>query len=156
LEDGQQVHRFWSAEFFNLAWDFLEKPDRTHEDDLKMIAVAQASYTHWLLREDVQPVNRSVGLWQLSRVYASVGSPQESLRYAEACWAISLDLEPFYKGYAAEAMARAKLLGHHEVEARTWLHEAETQLASVDDPEGNPLLAADLVELAERLKNVAT
>ena len=45
--DTEQAHRYFSTHCFNMAWQLIEKPDRTPEDDEQMIRLAQASLWHW-------------------------------------------------------------------------------------------------------------
>ena len=64
----QKAHRYFSADCFNRAWDEIDKSSRTHEEDERMLLLAMASLWHWGQREDVTPVNYSIGYWQVSRV----------------------------------------------------------------------------------------
>ena len=40
--DGAAAHRYFSATCFNKAWEYLDKTDRTSEDDQRMIETALA------------------------------------------------------------------------------------------------------------------
>ncbi|WP_395741367.1 hypothetical protein [Prosthecobacter sp.] len=71
--DSASLHRAFSADCFNRTWQLLEKPDRTAEDDEQMLLLAMASLWHWTQREDCTLRHRSIGYWQVSRVYAVRG-----------------------------------------------------------------------------------
>ena len=148
-EELQSSHRFYAADCFNRVWGLLDRSDRTEEEDRLMREMAHASLFHWLCREDAKPMNLSVGLWQLSRVYAVLGRAVESRSYAEECIEISksAELPPFYQGYGYEAAARAALVSGEEARRETFLKLAREQLEEVVDPEEKALLAADLADL---------
>lgn len=103
------THKQVAIDCFNAVWDLLNLPERTVEQETKMIHLAHSSFWHWTLVEDHTPKNLSVGYWQLSRVYATAGLGERSLYFAECCLEVSLEykIEPFYIGYAYEAICRA-------------------------------------------------
>jgi ATP/maltotriose-dependent transcriptional regulator MalT len=110
--DPRQAHRFYSAHCYNETWRLLSLPNRSREQQDEMLALAYASSWHWSQREDIQPVNRSIALWLLSRVHAVLGDAPQARAYAEKCLQLSREasLSPFYIGYAHEALARAHRL----------------------------------------------
>jgi hypothetical protein len=110
--DLPTAHRYFSSECFNTAWDLIEKPRRTPEEDLDMPHRSLAALWHWTQRPDCTPTNRSIGLWQVSRVYAILGQEQNARRYGELCLGASQgpEVAPFYLAYAREALARAEPL----------------------------------------------
>jgi hypothetical protein len=110
--DVASVHEYFSVTCFNRAWELIEKPDRTPEDDEDMVRLSLASHWHWTQRQDCTVTNASVGYWQTSRIYAILGSADNARRYGHLCLAVSKDKEalPFCLGYAYEALARAELV----------------------------------------------
>ena len=96
--DVPLAHREFSAAAFNLAWDLIEKSDRTPEEDMQLVCRAAASLWHWSQREDVTDQNLSVGYWQLSRVFAILGEANMAKRCGELCLSKSTNAEPFYVG----------------------------------------------------------
>ena len=142
------AHRHFAARCFNAAWDLIDKTDRTPDEDDRMIHVAHASVWHWMQREDCTPVKLSIGYWQLSRVYALARRPQEARHYAERCLAVSPADQPFYVGYAYEALARAERLAGNAEAAARHLAAASTQASAVQDEAEKQALAADLDSLA--------
>lgn len=146
--DEATAHRHFSAEFFNRAWELIEKKDRTLEDDERMISLAHASLGHWRLRVDCTDQNLSIGYWQISRVYAVLGQGANAKHYGELCLAVSGKEPRFYLGYAREALARAALLNKDRAQFDAHLAEARTLAAKVTDPDERKMLEDDLDSLA--------
>ena len=144
--DLQAAHRFFAAECFNRAWDLIDKPDRTPDEDEQMIRLSLASTWHWTQREDCTPTNLSVGYWQTARIYALLGQASNARRYGQLCLAASQgeDILPFYLGYAYEALARAESVSGHADKVAEYLALAREAAARVPDPEARSALLADL------------
>src|SRR5688572_4192069 len=107
--DIGKVHRYFSADCFNKAWELIEKADRTPEEDEQMVRLNQASLWHWTQRDDCKSTNMSVGYWQASRIHAILGRAGEATRYGQLCLERSQEQEsPFFLAYAFEALARAE------------------------------------------------
>ena len=146
--DLAAAHRYFAAECFNRAWDLIDKPVRTPEEDQDMIHLNQASLYHWSQREDCTNRNLSVGNWQASRIYALLGQADNARRYAELSLHYGQAEGPFYLGYAHEALARAALLAGKPEKVAEYLQQAQQYLAQVTDPEDRELLANDLQTIA--------
>jgi hypothetical protein len=142
--DVAAAHRYFAAKCFNDAWDLIEKPERTAEENRRMVALSQASFYHWLEREDRDERRLAIGYWQISRVQALAGNAAEAVRLGELCLAHSRDLTPFHLGYAHEALARAHKLAGDKIEAARHLALAKAQAARVEEGEDRGLLDADI------------
>lgn len=149
-EIDMSVHRRLAACFFNETWGLLDKPDRSAEDDLRMIHLAHASRMHWEFAGS--PPNRSVGEWQISRVYSVLGMKGPALYHAENSLRIAMEngLAPFLPGYSYEGMARAKAIAGDGA-AGGFLAKAGELLHQVDDPHDHALLRADLAAIRRML-----
>jgi hypothetical protein len=141
------AHKHFSAWCFNRAWELIEKPDRTEAEVRLMEALSHASIFHWISRPDCTDKNLSVGYWQASRVQALIGNAQEAIRHARTCLSYSTNLEPFYMGYAYEALARAAGLMDDAANLAAYLDRAESLAELVPDERDRQLLAADLAQL---------
>ena len=140
-------HQEHSVGCFNAVWDLLSKESRTLDEDRLMRETAHASLYHWLKREDSEPSNISIGLWQISRVYAVLGDGISSLAYAKECISASERLDSFFVAYGYEAAARAaKVAGDAEKQAE-YFKKARAECDLVDDEENKKLLDSDLKEL---------
>ncbi len=147
--DIQEAHHYFSAECFNRAWDFIEKPERSLSDEDRMLQLCLASLWHWTQRQDVTPKNLSVGYWQVSRVFALLKHADLARRYAKLSLEAAQDkgVEPFNRGYAYEAMARAEKVGNNNDEMEKYLSLAHQIAASLADSEDKKLLLADLANI---------
>jgi hypothetical protein len=146
--DEAAAHRFFSATCFNRTWELLDKTERSAEEHEDLIACALASLWHWRQRPDCGRRNLSIGFWQVSRVYAVLGQAQNAWRYGELCLKVSEGEEPFYLGYAYEALARAaKMAGDNEL-SRQYRRHGEELAGQLPDGEEREMLTKDLHSLA--------
>jgi hypothetical protein len=144
--DLEKAHRYFSAECFNRAWDLIDKPSRTPEEDRQMLQLGLASLWHWFQRQDHTSINLSVGHWQVSRIYALLGSAAEARQFAELSlqYGQSAGDFPFYLAYAYEALARAESIGADKVKMKDYLDKARALSERIPDPDDKKQLLADL------------
>jgi hypothetical protein len=137
-----------AIDLFNECWSLIDKQARGEQDTREMIGAAQASHWFWTQVPDHTATHESVGLWQLSRVYALAGSGNLASLYARRCLEVSAgpDIDGFYRAYAGEALARGLLLEGKRNEAQTALAQARLDLATSAETE-TATLVADLAEL---------
>jgi len=141
------AHRYFSAHCFNAAWDLIEKEDRTEEEAAEMIRLSQASIWHWTQREDCTDQNMSIGYWQAARVFALVGNTKDARQCGLRCLGFSKELEPFYRGYAHEALARAAKVDGDDIKRLEHLAEAVKLCDQVTDESSQKMLKSDLDQL---------
>jgi hypothetical protein len=146
--DVKAAHKYFSAYCFNKAWGLIDKKDRTTEEDEMMINLAQASIWHWTQREDCTDQNLSVGYWQTSRIYALLGQADNAQRYGQLSLEKSEGGEPFYIGFAYEALARAEHVAGKKDQAQEYLKKAWEQAEKIDNAEYKKMLTDDLDSLA--------
>jgi hypothetical protein len=142
--DLAAAHKYFAAQCFNRAWDLIEKPDRTPEENRLMEALSQASIYHWLQRGDCSNQNLSVGYWQASRIQALLGNSSEALRHAQVCLVYSAGLAPFYLGYAHEALARAQALAGNSTAAAEHTQAALQLAGEIKEKSDREALLSDL------------
>jgi hypothetical protein len=144
--DLNAIHRYFAVECFNAAWDLIDNPRRTPEEDEQMLHLSLASLWHWTQRPDCTAANLSVAYWQVARIYALLGQAENARRYAERCLAVSQaeGIPPFCLAYAYEALARAAAVAADRVQMEAYLHEAHQVNARISDPETRQQLLADL------------
>jgi hypothetical protein len=144
--DLTAAHHYFSAACFNQAWDLMDMPSRTAEQDEHMVRLTLASAYHWSQRQDVTATNYSVAYWQTSRVYALVGQAENALRYGGLCLQASQQagVLPFYVGYAYEALARAAALAGDAPLKVTYLEKAYQVAGRVEDEGERNALISDL------------
>jgi len=144
--DLVEAHRYFSAECFNRAWDLIELPARTPEQDRTMLQLGLTSLWHWSQRPDRTTTTLSVGYWQVARIYALLGQADEARRYAQLCLesAQAGDVPPFYLAYAYEALARAEAVARDWVMMKDYLRQARAAGDLVTDADARRQLLDDL------------
>ena len=120
-----ECHKNFAVDLFNVTWSFLDKEDRTKEEDDKMIHAAHASRFHWC--EIGKPLQFERGEWQISRVYAVLNRPQPALYHAKRCLEIceQNNIGDFDIAFAYEAMARAYALAGNKTQREKYIQLAE-------------------------------
>jgi hypothetical protein len=119
-ESTQRSHDAKNA--FNAAWDLIDAPHRTDEQNREMIVKAMASRFLWSIAAD--PADEStlaVGDWQISHVLSLVGSGELALLFARAALqrAEANAWEDWRLASCHEGMARAHgVLGNHTEKER--------------------------------------
>lgn len=142
--DVSAAHKYFSAENFNRTWELIEKSERTDEENLAMLHNAIASLWHWSQREDVSAKPLSVGYWQVSRVYNIIQQPSLARTYGLQALKYAENLDPFYKGYAYETLARAEMQCGNRVVMLEYLNKAHSLAQQVTKEEDKQLLLHDL------------
>ncbi|MBM7615730.1 hypothetical protein [Alkaliphilus hydrothermalis] len=106
----QEWHKKQAINNFNETWNFIDKKDRTKEDDAMMIHTAHASCFHW--RQVGTPLEFARGEWQISRVYALVGMAEGALYHGKLSLELcqSNNIGDFDLAFGYEAVARAYMI----------------------------------------------
>jgi tetratricopeptide (TPR) repeat protein len=142
--DEAAGHRYFSANAYNSAWDYIRLPERAEEETEAMLHAAHASFWHWMHRPDLTPTNLAIGYWQLARVYTLAGEPETALRYAGRSLEASNATELVFQGFAYEALARAEAARGDMEAAAAHKARALALAQQVEDPEDRLLLMNDL------------
>lgn len=145
--DVAAAHKYFAANCFNEAWALMEKAVRSEEENRRMVLLNQASIYHWVERKDGTAKSLSVGYWQASRIQTLIGNAEEAIRFGNICLSYSGELEPFYLGYAHEALARAYQLSGDSLRATEHLAKSKDLASRVSAQEERELLEADLRQL---------
>lgn len=146
--DAELANRWFAADYFNRVWELLEKVGRTPDEDERMISLCHASLSHWQEWPNCTNTKRSIGYWQLARVYAILGQADNARHYAELCLRYSQNEAPFYRGYAHEALARAAQVAGNQDDIAQHLREARRFAAEVTDEDDREALENDLADLS--------
>ncbi|MGZ8624612.1 MAG: hypothetical protein ACXWYQ_10675 [Actinomycetota bacterium] len=138
------VERQLAVDLFNATWELLDAPDRSPDDDLRMLHMAHASRHHWA--QVGEPVNLARGEWQVSRVYAVLGRATPARFHGERCLEICEEhgIGDFDLAFAYEALARAAAVAGDGLERDRRLAQARTAAEAVADPEDREHLDGDL------------
>ena len=116
-----------------------------------MLASALGSLACW--RKVGTHKNFSISDWQVARVYALIGDAESARIHGEVALRHATDgaLEPFYAGFAHEALARAALVAGDQSRARRHIASATAQAGKVASAQDRGLLDADLAQLESQL-----
>lgn len=142
-----EIHRRFSAEFFNATWGLLDRTERTADDDERMISLSHASLAHWRLRPDCTARHFAIGYWQLSRVYSVVRQPENARHYGLLSLAASEREPPFFVASAHEALARAAKLARDSATFSRHLAAARQLAERITDVDERKMLVDDLDQL---------
>ncbi len=146
-----EFHRKTAKQCFNKTWDYLEKKNRTPDDDRQMLILAHASRYHWGLVGNAR--NLAVGEWQISRVYADLKQAEPSLLFANSSLELMIknnlsDLLPS----AYEGLARAYAIAQQPQLARDYVVKARKELESIKDEEDRKIFSDQLNETESLLQ----
>jgi hypothetical protein len=142
--DLAAAHKYFSVECFNNAWDLIDKKGRTAEEDEQMLQLSLASTWHWSQREDCTQTNIAIGYWQTSRIYALLDQAENARRYGQLSLDACQEDQPFFLGYAYEALARAESLAGNNQKMTDYLQKARGLAEKVPEPNDKKLLLNDL------------
>lgn len=137
--DEEEAHKKFAADFFNKTWEYIEKKNRSEEDDEKMINLAHASRLHWDFAGSYLQYQR--GEWMLSLIYSLVGRGEPALYHAERCLELTdkygdieeYGFEDFDIAFAYECMARAHKVAGNEEEYNKYYELAEEKGEEIED-----------------------
>ncbi|MEW5876159.1 MAG: hypothetical protein AB1752_13385 [Candidatus Zixiibacteriota bacterium] len=140
----EEMHRKFARDCFNHVWTLMEKDERTTEEDDEMVHAAHASRFHW--GKVGTPVNLARGEWQISRVYAELGSAEAAKYHALRCLSICEEnnIGDFDLAFAYEAVARASALAGHKAERDQYLALAREVGSKIDKEEDRKWLMQNL------------
>jgi hypothetical protein len=141
----EEAHVLFAKRLNGEVWQLLENPDRTIEDNERMVAAAFASYYHWLHAGD--EVNQQRGEWMIARVYTVLDNAQMAVTHASRC----LDLTESYKekmadfdvAFAYEGIARAHALAGEQDVAKEFMRLAEKAGEEIADSEDKEIFMGD-------------
>lgn len=106
---AQTAQRAFAPSLNAVTWALLQKPQRTPDDNEKMLYAAFASAFHYL--EVGEPAHRQRAEWLISRVYSALNNGREAVRHARRCLELTGHhadgVADFDRAFAYEAMARA-------------------------------------------------
>ena len=146
LHNEREGHKHFGATINGEVWELLGKPERTTEENGRMVHAAHASHYHWLKAGTA--VHHQRGEWLISHVYAELGLAEAALRHAQRCLALTeahqAEMEDYDRAYAYEAMARANALAGNTDEAAKFIELAETAGETIADQENRVIYCGDL------------
>ncbi|MHA2272341.1 MAG: hypothetical protein ACXACI_10790 [Candidatus Hodarchaeales archaeon] len=144
-----EIHEKIAKNFYNKTWGYLDKGERTPEEDDAMVDCAHASRYHW--RELIAngkggPVNHARGDWIISRVYSVLKKPDLAIDYGEKSLRICQEnnIDGFDLGYGYEALARAYAVAGKKPDYEKYLKQAKDAAEKIEKKEDKDWFLKDL------------
>lgn len=132
-----QAHLHFAMDFHAKTWELLDKPNRTRDEDERMVDYAHASLAHWRVAGTAARHQR--GEWMLARVYTVLGNAPLAVYHANRCLEIletnSAEMKDFDYAFAYEAVARAYALSGERAVALRYLEMAQNAGNAIADEE---------------------
>jgi hypothetical protein len=139
-----ELHRHLAAATFNAAWDLIEKPDRSADDNALMLLSAATSRWHWAMVGG--PEELAAGDWQVAHVACLLGFSDLALLFARRNLATAVEngWDGWRLASAHEGMARASA-GAGDGSARDdHIRRAEEALAREPDEDDRKVIDGQL------------
>jgi tetratricopeptide (TPR) repeat protein len=143
------IHKKLAADYFNKTWEYLEKGDRTPEDDDAMVDCVHASRHHWrhlIAHGEGGPVNHARGDWIISRVYAILKKADLAIHYGKKSLQICQEnnIGDFDLAYGYEALARAYAVAGKKIDAEKHFQQAKDAGDKIKEKESKEWFFKDL------------
>lgn len=132
-----QAGNVFAVEFHSKTWDLLDQPERSAQDNERMVDYAHASLAHWRTAGGVKHHQR--GEWLLARVYSVLGEGTIAVRHALRCLALlegnKDEMADFDFAFAYEAVARAYAVSGQKANAQKYIEMAQKAGEAIKDDE---------------------
>ncbi len=126
-------------------WSLLGKPDRTRDDDYRMIHAAHASCYHWL--HSGTELHQQRGEWLIARVYSVLNAAGAAMRHALRCYTLTESHDGLMRdsdrAYAYEALARAHAVAHNAQKATEFRQLARSAGEAITRPQDREIFQND-------------
>lgn len=141
--DLQRAHLWFAVELNNFAWDQLENPARSLEQQERMIHAAHGACFHWLQVGDL--LNHLRAQCLLATTYAAAGLGEAAVRHAERCLQLSAEAgerqTPFDRTTAHGCASNAYYCVGQVAQAREHHARAEASAASLVEADEREMYA---------------
>jgi hypothetical protein len=138
-------HRPLAVGYFNTAWDLIDLPARTPQQNRDMVSIAMASRQHWV-EAGGSDENLAVADWQVAHAASLAGYADLALSFAQAAVdrADGADVPIWLKASTHEGLARAHAAADDRVGYEREAATTRELLAKVDEAGDRDLVASQL------------
>lgn len=145
--DAAAARRAFAVAAFNGAWDLIDKPDRTADDDRQMLTLAFASRWHW--GEVGSAENKVIADWQVAHVASLIGQASLALTFAQLSYDASRsdDVPDWMRASGAEGLARAYACAGDRSAYERYASEARDLCAHLAEEEDRELILGQLASI---------
>ncbi|HSO26996.1 MAG TPA: hypothetical protein VLS48_02935 [Anaerolineales bacterium] len=148
--DLAAAHRRFSVDYFNAAWELMERELRSNQENEQMLFLSIASHWHWMQRTDYDATKASIGYWLTSRIYCLLNQPLNARDFGRRALAAAQQdgVEVIYRAYAFETLAHAAALMQDVIGMMAYLRHARRAADEITDQEEKQRLLLDLESIA--------
>jgi hypothetical protein len=145
--EAASAHRAFATAAFNGAWEFIDLPERTAEQDRRMLTLAFAARWHW--GEIGTHENVAVSDWQVGHAAALAGEPALAMSFSRSAYELarSAGLPDWLRASTAEGMARACAASGDRAGHDRYAAEARALVATLEDDEDRALIEGQLASI---------
>ena len=140
-----EAHLHFAKRYNGMTWELLNKPERTAEENERMLDYAHASLAQW--RVAGTGVNHQRGEWLIGRAWILLGDGEQALRHARRTAELTeihrAEMEDFDLAFTHEEMARALAMCGYEEEARRYIALAQEAGEKIVDAEDRQIFFDD-------------
>jgi hypothetical protein len=142
--DEREAHQYFAIEAFNGAWELIEKPNRTPDEDALMLERAFASRWHWGFVGG--PEQWATGDWQIAHVSSLLDYGWMAQQYARRAFAICENegWDDWRRASMLEAMARAAAAAGDGAEHAKYYALAQAAVDAITDADERAVIASQL------------
>lgn len=148
-DETEPTGRARAVQLFNQAWELIDRPARSPEQDRRMLVTACAAWLQWDAVGTEE--NRAISDWQIAHVASLLGYGDLALAHAAAALerAEASDLPSFVRASALEGLARAHATAGRKDERDAYFEAASAALQDIDDPADRDPIASQLRTVPE-------
>jgi len=141
---SDDVQRGLAVALFSETWALIDLPERTPEQDRRMLVTACAAALHWDAVGTDE--NRAISDWQVAHAASLLGYGQLALAHATAAYerAGKAGAPAWLRASALEGLARAHAAAGHRAERDGYVRRAAAALDIIEEPGERELIASQL------------
>jgi hypothetical protein len=145
--DAAAARRSFAVAAFNGAWELIDKPDRTPDEDRQMLTLAFASRWHW--GEVGTAENKTIADWQVAHAASMLGDATLARDFAQAAYdaAHTNDLPDWLRASTAEGLARAYACAGDRASYERYVTETRELIDRLDEEEDRELILGQLASI---------
>lgn len=145
----EAMQRELAKRLFNQAWELIETPDRSSEQDRLMLVTACAAWLHWDAIGTEQ--NRAIADWQIAHVASLLGYGALAVAHATTAHdrTRAARLPDWMHASALEGLARAYAAAGDQQSRDEYLRLANEAVSIVTEPGERELIASQIATVPQ-------
>jgi hypothetical protein len=146
---GDEAELKLSKQIFSEAWDLIDNPDRTPEQDRRMLIAACTAWWHW--DKVGTEENRAISDWQVAHVASLLGYGDLALEFASSAMERTAagEMPDWMRASALEGLARAHAAAGHQPERDDYLRMAREALDDISEDGEREMISGQIDTVPE-------